>query len=198
MAAVGAFRWRINASASIGIEGDPYVARSASRFKFLVLPYASDRSQSSARHPRRRRCRASRWNRSRWGRARSPSCRGARPRTGLRGTAPSAAGGPRSGCPACAWLMISSGGSSGRQRRIRCGWRTSPISEPGRGGCIWPPCRMRTRGGSWDGRWPTTCARISSSTRSRWLSRVVVRRPGSSITPTRVRSPDSTGPRNSV
>jgi len=51
-----------------------------------------------------------------------------------------------------------------------CGSLTSAICGPGRGGCTSRPSRTRSRGGSSAGAWPTTCARIWSSTRSRWPS----------------------------
>lgn len=48
-----------------------------------------------------------------------------------------------------------------------CGSPTSPTSADGRGGSIWRSCSTRSRGGSWGGRCPITCAPISSWTRLR-------------------------------
>ena len=50
----------------------------------------------------------------------------------------------------------------------RPGRRTSPTSRRGRGSCTSRTSRTCTRDGSSAGRWPTTCAQSSSSTRSRW------------------------------
>jgi transposase len=62
--------------------------------------------------------------------------------------------------------------------RTAAGSRTSPISEPGRAGCIWLPSRTSSAGGSWGGRWLITCAQSSSPTRSRWRSPTAALRRG--------------------
>ena len=76
-------------------------------------------------------------------------------------------------------------GLSTRPARTRPGRRTSPTSRRGRGSCTSRTSRTCTRGGSSGGRWLTTCAPSSSSTRSRWRFTVVAPTPAWFTTPTR-------------
>jgi putative transposase len=46
---------------------------------------------------------------------------------------------------------IGSTGSSRRIARISCGYRTSPMSPPGKAGCTWPLSSTCSRGASWAG-----------------------------------------------
>ena len=77
----------------------------------------------------------------------------------------------RSACPASASPTTSSSGASGPTAPNGCGSPTSPTCAPGRAGSTSPPSRTPTAAGSSAGRWPTTCAPSSSSTRCRWRSR---------------------------
>jgi hypothetical protein len=55
------------------------------------------------------------------------------------------------------------GRDSGRPSRTGCGWPISPRSRPGRASSTSPSCSTASAAGWSAGRWPSTCARSSSS-----------------------------------
>ena len=83
------------------------------------------------------------------------------------------------------WLgrWTSSAGTSKRPRWTASGWRTSPMSAPGRASPTSPWSSTLVLGGWWAGPWPTTCAPSSPPKRFAWPSAAAVLRPPSCITP---------------
>jgi transposase InsO family protein len=67
-------------------------------------------------------------------------------------------------------VRVADEASSAPRSPTCCGSRTSLASAPGKAGRTSRRCRTRSRGGSWAGRWPTTCATSWSSTPSPWPS----------------------------
>ena len=86
--------------------------------------------------------------------------------------------------PASPPRRISCAATSRRRRRIGSGSPISPRSRPGRASSTWPSSWTASRAAASAGRWPSTCAPSSSSTRWRWRSGSAAPTSAWSTTPT--------------